>query len=162
MPNQKTVNLLLGNSDVRVSNLIEALVRDVCNNRAVVHCTRASRLDEVDQQVSQEKFDLVILVPEKLSAEKSRSGSDGCYAKAADSIRTLKNKARVATLAMGVPSEHQAELSNAGADCVLDVPFKCDEVKSSVRELLHLSLPSEKPGAEKSLFSWFQTLVGKS
>ena len=164
MRDTKTVNLLLANSEGRISNLIEALVRDVCDEKAVVHCTRAAHLDELDWQVSQERFDLVILIPEKLSSASGAPSPRSNYTKTADAIRTLKWKKRTPTLAVGVPSQHQAALSEAGADCVLDVPFKCDEIKSSVRELLHLPLGVESNAEgvppQRSLFSWFQSLVG--
>ena len=173
MPDLKTVNLLLGNSEGRVSNLIEALVRDVCDNRAVVHCTRATGLDEFNRQVSEEKFDLVILIPEKLLPTPNCRNCRGCYAGAADAIRAIKGQGPTPTLAVAVPPQHQAVLSEAGADCVLDLPFKCEQVKSSVRQLLHLALSSvEEPAAEdpseapqpqgRGFLSWFQGLVGNN
>jgi len=169
MPNLKTVNLLLGNSEGRVSNLIEALVRDVCDNQAVVHCTRATRLDELNRQVTEEKFDLVILIPEKLPGPACQDFR-GCYAQAAAAIRIIKVQGPTPTLAVSVPVQHQAALAAAGADRVLDLPFKCDEVKSSVRQLLNLPVPSADPESKtpdelpqsRSFFAWFQSLVANN
>lgn len=164
MAEKKTVNLLLANSEGRVSNLIEALVRDVCDERAVLHCTRATHLEDFHRQVSEESFDLVILIPEKLPSVSTTPGPRSGYVKTADTLRTLKGKRRTPALAVGVPAQHQAALADAGADCVLDVPFKCEEVKSTVRELLHLPLPAPQPAgrANRGLSSWFQKLTGQN
>jgi hypothetical protein len=164
MPETKTVNLLLANSEGRLSNIIETLVRDVCNDKAAVHCTRATHLDELDWHVSEDQFDLVIVIPEKLPLARKVPNPRCRYEKTADAIRTLKEKRATPTVAVGVPSEYQAALSAAGVDCVLDVPFKCDEVKSSVRELLYLPALSERESApsNRSLFSWFHKLTGQS
>ncbi len=161
MPEKKTVNLLLASSEGRTSNIIEALVRDVCDDKAVLHCTRVAHVEDFHRQVRDENFDLVILIPEKLPSVTKTPGPRSRYVKTVDVIRQLKTKRRTPTLAVGVPEQHRATLADAGADCVLDVPFKCDEVKSSIRELLYLPLstpqPSESP--KGTLLSWFKKLT---
>src|SRR2546423_8305628 len=68
----KRLNVLLCNSDRRVNNLIEVLVRDVCYNQAVVNCTRSAQVEDFIILAREKECDLVILAPNDLLAAGGR------------------------------------------------------------------------------------------
>jgi hypothetical protein len=152
-----TLNLLLANSDCRIGNLIESLVRDVCGDRAVLHCTRALRVDELADNGARERYDLIILSPEQLAPGPDRPHARISIREATTVIRTLKNFHNVPILATTV-AKNQMALEEAGADLVLGLPFSCDEFKDGVRRLA--PLPAAAPvGQETPLaVGWKRTL----
>jgi hypothetical protein len=128
-----TLNLLLANSDRRVANLIETLVRDVCGDRSILHCTRTQRVDELTDHGSREPFDLIILSPEHLAPGPDRPAARISMREAITAIRTIKNFHTVPIIATAVSARNELALSEAGADLVLGLPFSCEQFKDAVR-----------------------------
>ena len=153
-----TLNLLLANSDYRVGNLIESLVRDVCGDRAILNCTRTFRVDELSEAGSREKFDLTVLSPEHLVPGPDRLHTRISIREAVTVIRTLKNFHKVPIIATAVSGKNQLALEEAGADLVLGLPFSCEQFKDGVRRFA--PLPTEvavTPETQLSL-GWKRTL----
>jgi len=154
----RTLNLLLANSDRRVTNLIESLVRDVCGDHSVLHCTRTVRLDELTEQGSRQPFDLIILSPEHLAPGPDRPTSRISLREAVTAIRTIKNFRTVPIIAAGVSGKNEMALSEAGADLVLGLPFSCEELKAGVRRFSPI-LSEPQPVRESPLaLGWKRTL----
>jgi hypothetical protein len=141
----KTVKLLLGSGEGRFNTVIEALVREVCREQAVVHTTRAVQVGEVIRHGSEQEFDLIILIPDHIRPDYSPQGSPGFAAEAVRAIQAIKSGRGSAVLVFSPGGRHGESFMEAGAEYVLGIPFKCDEVKTVVRRLVPLS-----PGAESS------------
>lgn len=148
----KTVKLLLGSGEGRLSKVIETLVRQACRETAVLHTTRAGKVGEFIRLGSKEKFDLAIVVPDHMRVDLSPQGSLGPRAETARAISTVKAQRVVPVLAFTVGGQYDAALLEAGADCVLGIPFKCDEVKSAFQRLVPVSTLSATAGLP--IWSW--------
>jgi len=153
-----TLNLLLANSDRRVANLIESLVRDVCGERAILHCTRTVRVDELTEEGCREAFDLILLSPEHLAPGPDRPTARISMREAVTAIRTIKNFRTVPIIATAVSGQNVLALSEAGADLVLGLPFSCEELKAGVRRFARF--PEEMPVMRESPLAagWKRTL----
>jgi len=153
-----TLNLLLANSDRRVANLIESLVRDVCGDRSILHCTRTVRVDELTEEGCREPFDLIILSPEHLAPGPERPAARISMREAVTAIRTIKNFRTVPIIATAVSGNNELALCEAGADLVLGLPFSCEELKSGVRRFA--PIPEEAPAIQESPLAagWRRTL----
>ena len=135
----KTLNVLLCNSDRRVNNLIEVLVRDVCYNQAVVNCIRTAQVEDFIIQARERECDLIILAPEDLLPAANRRVPPGSISEAVRAIREIRARRVMPIIATGTSAENELLLLEAGADRVMDLPFNCDKLKSAVREALNLS-----------------------
>src|SRR4051812_17011789 len=131
----ETFDLLLANSDRRVSNLIESLVRDVCRGDAIVNCTRVMRVDETLGEALDTKFDLIIINPENLAAAPGRPSAFASTTEATSTLRGIKSFRTAPIIAVAVSAQHEMLFSQAGADLVLGLPFNCEDLKSAVRRL---------------------------
>ena len=137
----KTYHILLGNCEGLLNDFIEALFREVCEGKAVVQCTRTARAGDLIRQACDKEFDLVVQVPHNLVPEVSASTPMGFIGEAIRSIRTIKSKRSapvVAIVAPGERSKYEPLLLEAGADCVLELPFDGDQLTSAVGRLLQL------------------------
>jgi CheY-like chemotaxis protein len=152
------LNLLLANSDRQVANLIESLVRDVCGDRSVLHCTRTVRVDELTEEGCRGSFDLIILGPEHLAPGPDRPAARISMREAVTAIRTIKNFRTVPMIATAVSGQNELALSEAGADLVLGLPFSCEQLKAGVRRLA--PIPQEPPVLRESPLAagWKRTL----
>ena len=146
----KTINVLLGNSDRRINNLVEVAVRDVCYDLAVVECYRTARLDEFTQRGSCEDFDLIIMAPEHLAAGPVRKASRNPIEEAVRAIGAIKEHRNVPIIGVAVPSEHELKVLMAGADNVFGAVFNVEVLKSEVRRVLNLSEIVEEPSPTRS------------
>ena len=133
----KTLNVLLCNSDRRVNNLIEVLVRDVCYNQAVINCARM--VEDFIIQARERECDLIILTPDELAPVRGQRVPRGSMAEAIRAIRQIRERRVMPIIATVSCSEHESVLLEAGVDCVMDLPFNCDKFKSTVRQCLNLS-----------------------
>jgi hypothetical protein len=139
----KTLNLLTGNSDRSICNLIEVMVLDVCYNRASVKTTRAVRIDELAHKACREEFDLMIFAPDNLLPP---PGLDLCpqrIVEAIDQIRRVRAPSKMPIIGFAVSPEQEFALTEAGVDCVLGLPFHREELKAAVE--LRLNLPAARP-----------------
>lgn len=139
----KTLNLLIGNFDRRISNLIEVMVLDVCYNRASVETTRTARLDELAHKACREEFDLMIFAPDSLLPAPGLAASSGRIIDAIRQVRQVRTPRKMPMIAIAVSPELELDLSNAGVDCVLGLPFHPEELKAAIQ--LRLNLPAARP-----------------
>jgi len=130
------INLLIANSNNRVTNLIYSLVRAVGGENASVHCCTATRVDDFLAQAVRDNFDLIIINPEDLCAALERRRRNICINQAADAIRSIKTLKAAPIICVAVSPENELLLSEAGADLVLGLPFNCEDLKSAVGRLL--------------------------
>jgi len=146
----KTINLLLGNSDRRINNLVEVAVRDVCYDLAVVECHRTARLDELTQRGSCGDFDLIIIAPGHLVLGLVRRNPRDPIEEAVRAIRTIKEHRAVPILGVAVPAEHELRVLMAGAENVFGAFFNVEVMKSEVRRVLNLAEKVEEPAPARS------------
>jgi CheY-like chemotaxis protein len=137
----KKINLLLGNAEELVNDLIEATVQEVCAGRAEVTCTRTGRMQEFIERGCDPAFDLVILIPNNLASEAGQDGSLSPAGKGARAIEAIKLHCSTPVIALPVFEERKAEetlMLGAGADRVLELPFDRKELKAAVSRCLRL------------------------
>ena len=141
----KKVNLLLGNGEEVVNDLIEATVQEVCGNRAKVMCTRTSQMEDLIEKGRDPAYDLVILVPNNLVSAEGQNKALSAATKGARAIEAIKLHCSTPVIALPVFEERKAEeplMLEAGADRVLELPFNRNELKAAVSQFLHLSRPN--------------------
>jgi len=137
----KAYHILIGNCEALLSDFIEALFQEVCNGKAAVQCTRTARVGEFVRQGCDGEFDLVILVPHNLFPAVTAPTPMGLLGEGIRAVRTIKSKRRAPVIVMVAPEErarYEPLLLEAGADCVLELPFEGDELSSAVARLLRL------------------------
>lgn len=139
----KTLNLLIGNPDRRICNLIEVAVLDVCYNRASVQTIRVNRIDELAHHACREEFDLMIVAPDSLLPAPGLTTSPQRVIHAIRQIRQVRSPFKMPIIAIAVAPEREFPLVHAGADCVLGLPFHPEELKAAVE--LRLNLPAARP-----------------
>jgi DNA-binding response OmpR family regulator len=139
----KTLNLLIGNSDRSICNLIEVMVLDVCYNRATVKTTRATRIDQLAHKACREDFDLMIMAPDGLHPAPGLEPCPQRIIEAVHQIRKVRSSRKMPIIAFSVSPEREFSLTNAGIDCVLCLPFHPEELKAAVE--LRLNLPAARP-----------------
>jgi hypothetical protein len=140
-PEMKTVHLLLGSSERRLNSFIEATVLDVCYNRAAVQCTRTSRLGEFVRLSGFGGVDLMILAANHQLPEPGRTESDSEVL--VQAVWTAKNQCSAPLMVLGVASELEYRIREAGADAVAPARPKAEELKAELNRILSLPAPEE-------------------
>ena len=163
----RKVNLLLGNSDRRLNNIIEVGVHDVCYNQAVVDCVRTSRIDEFLRHGCREGFDLIIVAPENLTADPSRRCAPVSLREVLGGLEIIRSKRSTPILAVAVQPEDELRLLEAGAENAFGLLFDPEPLKSEVRRILQLAVVGEEIPAPRwslagALLSGWQRLTAKS
>ena len=133
-----TVKLLLANSDRRSSNLSEVVIRDLCFERAIVECTRTSRIDEFLFLGTREQFDLIIVAPDHLVPEPSRKMAHVPVDEALRGIRRIKRQCAAPVIAVCVPAGYESALIEAGADAALGLFFRSEALEAEIRNVMTL------------------------
>ncbi len=151
----KTVNLLLGNSDRRINNLLEIAVRDACYNQAVVECFRTSRVDELLRLSSLRRFDLIFIAPENLKPSPSRRPPFVSVAEVIRTMRSIRAFCSTPMIAVAVPEEDELSLLEAGAENTFPLFFDGEALKAEVRRVLRLVEPVEEPEASRGFIDTF-------
>ncbi len=139
----KTLNLLIGNPDRSICNLIEVMVLDVCYNRASVKTTRVNRIDELAHKACREEFDLMVVAPDSLLPAPGLKASPQRILDAISQIRQVRSPFKMPIIAVAVAAEREFPLVSAGADCALGLPFHPEELKAAIE--LRLNLPAAHP-----------------
>jgi hypothetical protein len=153
----KTLNLLIGNSDRSICNLIEVMVLDVCYNRASVKATRAVRLDELAHKACREDFDMMIVAPDSLLPAPGLEPCPQRIVEAIHQIRKVRTSLRMPIVAFSVSPEQEFPLTHAGVDCVLGLPFHPEELKAATE--LRLNLPAARPEHAAATDNSFGALI---
>jgi CheY-like chemotaxis protein len=137
----KTYNILIGNCEGLLNDFIEALFQEVCRGKAEVRFTKTARVGDFVQRAGDTAFDLIIHVPHNLFPELSAPTPMGLLGEAVRAIRTIKSKHPtpvIAIVALEERARYEPLLLEAGADCVLELPFDGEELTSAVGRLLRL------------------------
>lgn len=140
-----TIKLLLAHSDRPLTNRIEIAVLDLCYDQAVVRSTRTARLDEAIRQGSVWDYDLLVLGADHLFTDRTQQGW-ATLDQIAEGLRTIRSQSSVPIVALSSHPESEM-LVEAGANCVLELPFSPEELKAEVRPLLDLSGAGESLGS---------------
>jgi DNA-binding response OmpR family regulator len=137
----KTYHILIGSCEELLNDFIEALFQEVCQGKAAVKCTRAARVGEFVQRACDAEFDLIIQVPHNLSPELAAPTPMGLLGEGLRAIGTIKSKRPtpiIVLVALEERARHEPLLLEAGADCVLELPFEGDQLSAAVGRLLKL------------------------
>jgi CheY-like chemotaxis protein len=137
----KTYQILLGNCEELLSDFIETLFQEVCQGKAAVQCTRTSRVGDFVRAGCEREFDLIIQIPHYLNPESTAQTPMGYLGEGLRAIRTIKTK-RLAPIIAIVAFEERARyeplLLEAGADCVLELPFAGEQLTTAVGRQLQM------------------------
>ena len=150
----KTYHILIGNCEDLLSDFIAALFQEVCEGQAAVRCTRTARVGDFVRQGCDAEFDLIIQVPHNLLPELTPPTPMGLLGEAIHAIRAIKSKRPapvIALVALEERARYEPLLLEAGADCVLELPFEGDQLTSAVTRLL--LLPPRRQHLEST--QWF-------
>ncbi len=137
----KTYNILIGNCEELLNDFIETLFQEVCDGQTFVKCTRTARAGSFVRQGCNAEFDLIIQVPHNLCPELSAPTPIGLIAEGIHAIRAIKAKHPTPVISILAPEErtrYEPLLLEAGADCVLELPFEGAQLTSAVSRLLKL------------------------
>ena len=137
----KTYHILIGNCEELLSDYIEALFQEVCDGQAAVQCTRTARISGFVQHGCDEAFDLIVQIPHNLLSPATAPTPMDVIGEGIRAVRAIKSKHLVPVIAMVAPEErarYEPLLLEAGADCVLELPFEGDELSCAVTRLLKL------------------------
>ena len=143
----KTYHILIGNCEEVFNDFVEALFQEVCEGKAKVQCTRTARVGDFVRQGCEHDFDLVIQVPHSLFPEVSAPTPIGLIGEAIRAISTIKSKRQAPVITIVAPEErgrYEPLLLEAGADCVLELPFAGEELSAAVGRLLKLPARLER------------------
>ncbi len=135
----KTMHLLLGNSEQLLSNFIEVLVQDVCADAGLVTSSSVRTVEGLILQGLTGRFDVMIVVPNNLVPDNTYPRGFDAFGEAAQAIKIVKKRGKlpiVAVAAFGNRAREEAILREAGADCVLELPFHPQEFARTMRSLL--------------------------
>ncbi len=152
----KTYHILLGCYEDSLNDFVEALFWEVCESQAVVKCTRAARAGDLVRQACDMEFDLVVQIPHNLLPEAGEPTPIGFIAGAIWSIQAIKSRRPVPVITIVAPKErskYEPLLLEAGADCVLELPFDGDQLTSAVGRLLQLPAPREYRKSKRWFFA---------
>ncbi len=137
----KTYRILIGNGEELLNDFIEALFKEVCQDKAAVHCCRTARVGDFVWQGCDREFDLIVQVPHNLLPEVAAPTPIGLIGEGIRAIHTIKTHRPtpvIAIVALEERARYEPLLLEAGADCVLELPFRGDELAPAVARLLRL------------------------
>jgi DNA-binding response OmpR family regulator len=137
------VNLLVANSERRLSNLIESLVLDVCFNQALVKTTRIGRADELIKLASSGAYQLVIVAADNLLPGPGLRDSWVSADEAVQAIRAIRDRCDTPVIALAVFPADEVALLAAGVESVVRLPFNGEKLKREVRRILRMADPVE-------------------
>jgi len=148
----KELNLLLGNGEEIVNDLLESTVQEVCGVGAQVHCTRTGVLEEFIAKGCTSGFDLIILIPNILAL--SKTGSEAGAKAGAGAVAEIKSHRPTPVIALPAfeaRAEEERQMRSAGADCVLELPFNRNQLKAAIAHLLKLPRNAPVLAAQRRL-----------
>jgi len=138
------VYLLVANSERRLSNFIESLVLDACFDQAFVETTRIGRADELVKLASSGAYQLVIVVADNLLPGPGLRNSWVSADEAVRAIHAIRNRCDTPVIAVAVFPADEVSLFEAGAECVVRLPFDGEKLKLEVRRALRMAEPVEQ------------------
>ena len=141
------VHVLVGNSERGLSNLIESLVLDACFGQDfVVETTRIGRADELVKMASSGAYQLIILAAANLLPGPGLRKSWVSANEAVRAIHTIRSRCGTPVIAVSISPGDEVPLLEAGAECVVRLPFEQEtlKLKLEVRRALRLAEPVEQ------------------
>ena len=152
----KTHHILIGNCEELLNDFIETLFQGVCEGQAAVRCARTARVGDFVRHGCDREYDLIIQVPHNLFPETSAPTPIGLIGESIRAIRTIKAKRPtpvIALVALEERARYEALLLEAGADCVLELPFAGEQLRSAVSRLLQLPVRPERSPSKRWFFA---------
>jgi CheY-like chemotaxis protein len=152
----KTYHILIGSCEELLNDFIEALFQEACQGKATVKCARAARVGDFVQWACDTEFDLIVQVPHNLFPELAAPTPMGWLGEGLRAIGTIKSKRPtpiVALVALEERARYETLLLEAGADCVLELPFEGDQLNCAVGRLLRLPARSEPLASTRWFFA---------
>ena len=137
------VYVLVANSERRLTSFIESLVLDVCFGHACVETTRTVRADELTKLGSSGAYQLVIVVADNLLPGPVLRSPWVSADEAVQAIREIRSQCDAPVIAVAVFPGDEAALLEAGAECVVRLPFEAEQLRSEVRRVLRIPDPVE-------------------
>ena len=137
----KTYHILLGNGEELLNDFIETLFQEVCQGQTAVQCTRAPQVSDFVRAGCDSKFDLIVQIPHYLTPELTAPTPMVYLGEGLRAIRTIKSKRPapiIAIVAFEERARYEPLFLEAGADCVLELPFEGEQLTSAVGGLLRL------------------------
>jgi len=148
-----TLRVLLASGDRSLNNAMEVAVLDQCYGQAAVECNRVARLEELTSQGCGWQPHLIIVAPDDLIAGSAARPQPPAREDVCRAIRRIKNQNSAPILAVNVARGSQVTLLEAGADGAMEFPLNRVQLKSLVRDQLHLTDPVPEPVVpRRSLF----------
>ena len=128
---------------------MEALVLDVCFERAAVETYRVGKLSDFLRQALSGQFELAVLAPDRLRLESAGQNTPVTMDQIASSIRIIKRQTTTPVLAISASRQAERALVDTGVDGVFGLPVNAEDLRSEVRRLLRmterLAAPESKP-----------------
>jgi hypothetical protein len=152
----KTYHILIGNCEELLSDFIESLFQEACEGQAEVQCIRVGRVGEFTARACEGDFDVAIQVPPNLFPEVSAPTPIGLIGESIHAIRAIKERRPMPIIALVAAEErtrYEPILLEAGADCVLELPFAREELREAMARMLRLPARREKPAAKPWFFA---------
>ena len=134
----KTLHVVLGNTDRAANNRIEAMLHDVCFERAVIECARTARSDEMVRLACCQWMDLVVFAPDNLLPTPGLRRGSGPFAEALRTAAVIRSESQVPMIAIGVSEHNKLELLEAGVNLALGIPFPAEAFRREAESLLNL------------------------
>ena len=135
----KTLHVVLGNTDRAANNRIEAILHDVCFERAIIECARTARSDELVRLASCQWMDLVIFAPDNLLPTPGLKRPGGPFAEALRTAAVIRSESQIPMIAIGVSEHNKLELLEAGVNLALGIPFPTEAFRREAESLLNLA-----------------------
>jgi DNA-binding response OmpR family regulator len=139
------VNLLLGNSEDVLNGLIENAVQEACGRNISVRTASARSADDFLRQGRRRHHQLAIVIANNLLGVPGRTSHFLEKSESLRAISSLKQICPAPILVLAAFNNRELEeklLLQAGADCVLELPFLPQNLMAAVRSLLHLDWPA--------------------
>jgi hypothetical protein len=150
------VHLLVANAIPTLSNRIESLVLDGCCDQAVVETTRIAQADDLVKLASSGAYRLVIVAADNLLPPPDLRKSWVSAEEAVRAIRAIRGRCDTPVIVVSIfPDE--GSLVEAGAECVVRLPFESEKLKSEVWRVLRMAdqVKESRPGR----LSWNELVV---
>ena len=154
----KTINVLLGCAERRMSNPVEVLLHDVCFNYATINCAIVGRIDEFVRKGCLGGLDLLIIAPDNLRLAPGRRGVSQIE-ETVRALQTIKSKVTAPLIVVGGLS-HELQLMEAGAEAVVGFPLRGERMREVLCQTLRIPEPAQQVEASQDSFGvlWWRRL----
>jgi CheY-like chemotaxis protein len=128
----RSVRVLIGNTEEVLSDFIAAVIEDYVADRAKVEFVRHTHIEGIQGAASDERFDLLVLVVNNIlsRSEAVMKSTESRIERVTEFIRANKARSKVPIVAFSGwnPPGLATRLEQAGADILLELPFKVEQL----------------------------------